>query len=154
MRAFRSKTAFSLVELVTVLTIVGILAAVAIPRFASAGVKQRVDAAARRVITDLNLVRRFAFQSGAGQMVEFDLDAESYLFSGMEDPTLPGERYRVSLSEEPYLVEIKSANFSGTDAFKYNGYGIPDKGGVIVVGAGEEQRSVIVDPDSGEAYLQ
>jgi type II secretion system protein H len=153
MRAFHRQPAFTLIELVVVLFIVGMLAAVAVPRFAGSAVRQRVDAAARRVAADLNLARRHAYQSSASQTVTFDVAADRYKLAGMPDPDRPAVDYEVDLGDEPYQADLLSANFSGNAKVVFNAYGMPDFGGVVVVAVGDEQRTVNVDPDTGEAYL-
>lgn len=151
--AFRRK-AFSLVELIVVLAIVGIISAVAIPRFAGAATRQRARAAARRVEADLNRLRSHAFQTSTKQGVVFDTTTHAYAMAGMSDPDLPGKYYVVSLADEPYLATIVEANFSGSPKFEYDGYGKPSVGGKVLVSAGGEQATVIVKTDTGEAYVE
>ena len=153
MRAFQRQPAFSLIELVVVLFIVGLLAAIAVPRFAGSAVRQRVDAAARRVAADLNLARRHAYQSGSSQTVTFDVVADSYELVGMPDPDRPTVDYEVRLSDEPYQAQLLSANFSGNAKVVFDAYGVPDFGGTVVVTVGDRTRTINVDPDTGEAYL-
>ena len=153
MRAFHRQPAFTLIELVVVLFIVGLLAAVAVPRFAGSAVRQRVDAAARRVAADLNLARRHAYQASTSQTVGFDVLADSYKLAGMPDPDRPAVDYEVDLNDEPYQAELLSANFSGNAKVIFDAYGMPDFGGTIVVAVGDRKRTVNVDPDTGEAYL-
>ena len=69
---------FSLAELVCVVVIIGILAAIAAPRFSNSLALQRVEAAARRVVVDLALVRRQAKSSNASQTVRFDAAAGAF----------------------------------------------------------------------------
>ena len=153
MRAFHRQPAFTLIELVVVLFIVGLLAAVAVPRFAGSAVRQRVDAAARRVAADLNLARRHAYQASTSQTVSFDVSADSYKLAGMPDPDRPAVDYEVDLNDEPYQAELLSANFSGNAKVIFDAYGMSDFGGVVVVAVGDRKRTVNVDPDTGEAYL-
>lgn len=153
MMASQRHSAFSLIELVVVLMIVGIVAAVAIPRFAGAAVRQRVDAAARRVAADLNLARRHAHQTSNSLTVAFDVAADSYKMLGMPDADRPAVDYEVHLRDEPYQARLVSANLSGFEKVEFDAYGLPKHGGTIVVAVSDEKRTVNVDPDTGEAYL-
>jgi type II secretion system protein H len=145
--------AFSLIELIVVLVIVGVLAAVAIPRFAGSAVRQRVDAAARRVAADLNLARRHAYHASASQSVGFDVSANSYRLAGLPDPDHPAVDYEVCLSDQPYQAQLVSADFSGFEKVTFDAFGAPNNGGAVVVAVGDQKRIVVVDPDTGEAYL-
>lgn len=154
MSAACRRCSFSLIELVVVLVIIGIISGVAIPRFAHAAVRSRVQAAARRVMTDLNRLRRHAFQTSTKQAVVFDLTTHAYAMAGLSDPDKPGAYYIVSLADEPYQAEISAANFSGQAKCVFDGFGKPEVGGIVTVKIGEDSRSIIVNPDTGEAYLQ
>lgn len=153
MTSARRKSAFSLVELVIVMIIVGMLAAMAIPRFAGATVRQRADAAARRLVADLNMAGRHAYQTGSSQTVVFNLTDHSYQMPGLIDPQRPGQEYVIELMDEPYLTRLVSVDFSGFEKVTFDGYGVPDNGGTIVIAAGDEKRTISVDADTGEAYL-
>src|SRR5204863_23675 len=59
-----SRRAFSLIEITLVLMVMGVLAALAVPRYASALARYRADAAARRIVADLDLARTTARSSG------------------------------------------------------------------------------------------
>ena len=151
MSATRLVRGFSLLELVIVIVIVGMLAAVAIPRFASAAVRQRADAAARRVVADLTLARRHAEQSSAEQTVIFEVGAGRYRLLGYIDPDRPGSEYEVRLDREPYQAAIVAADFDGNAHVTFDGYGLPNAGGSVVLRVGDEVRTVTLDSQTGEA---
>jgi len=141
---------FTLVELVVVVAILALLASVAVPRFANSLLRQRVEAAARRVAADLELVQRRARISGTALVVEFDLEAGGYRVAGLPDPDHPPQDYYVPLAEPPYEVELRRVDLEGTTEIAFDGFGQPDRGGSIVVGAGDFEAAVSVDAATGE----
>jgi type II secretory pathway pseudopilin PulG len=139
------------VEIVLVMVIVAIVATLATPRIHNALCRQRVEAAARRIIMDLTLARQQAQASGVGQVVTFDIDAESYRLVGRSNLDSAASEYQVLLSEEPYRVDLASAKFGGDSQLAFDMYGRPDSGGSAVVQIGAHSRTVTVHPDTGKA---
>ena len=154
MKTGSQPNAFSLMELVVVMIIIGVVAAVAVPRFSSASTRQRAQAAARRIEADLNRLQRYAYQTSTSQGAVFDTTTHAYAMAGMPDPDKPGKYYIVSLADEPYQATIAEANFSGQPKFEYDGYGIPSVGGKVTIDVGGIKYSIIVDPETGRAYLE
>lgn len=96
---------FSLIEIVTTLVIMGIIAAIAVPRFADSDRRYRVDAAARRLIDDVKLVRQLSRAQGTTHTI-------SLTRSGYTIPTLTSRDrgkstpYSVVFKDSPYSVQI------------------------------------------------
>ena len=145
---------FTLVELIMVVLIIGIMAGIAIPRFADIIARRRVDGAANRVALDLNLAQRYARLSSATQTLSFDVAGHSYTLVGRAHLDHPTASYQVELDEQPYEVQIVSADFGGDAEIEFDGYGMPDSGGTIVVGIGSEERTISLDPDNGQASVE
>src|SRR5690606_27031377 len=68
---------FSLLELVMVLTIIAILAAIATPRYANAMARYRADLAARRIAADLLLAQRLARTESRSRSEEHTSELQS-----------------------------------------------------------------------------
>ena len=143
----------SLLELVLVLAIMGVLAAIAVPRFASANIRYRLDLAARRVKTDLATAQRLARITSASRCVYFYPSAGAYRLPEMRHPDDSRLVYQVELADDPYDVSIVSADFDGDGNIVFDGYGRPDSGGSVTLRAGGSMATVTVDADTGQASI-
>ncbi len=145
-----ARQAFTLIELAMVVFIMGIIASIAVPRYANFVAQQRVEAAARRIVTDLAFAQRQAKFTSTTVSVDFAVgDDSTYELVGIQDPDHPGDNYVVSLLQEPYLARIISAPFGADSEIVFDGFGIPDTGGSVTVQVGSYQRTVQVDGNSG-----
>ena len=148
--------------------IVGILAAVASPRFAEALNYYRVEAAAACIAADLNYVRRYAVNTSAKRAITFTVDKKSshaYKTSGatgVPDPNHPANNLIVDFKQKMPGVDLVSATFDGTNEITFNQYGLPLAGdpltsltsGTIVISHGTSQRTIVLDPATGKATVQ
>ena len=87
----KTKKAFSLAELILVVLIVGILAAVSVPRLNFGTVsKQKVGTVAKRIATDLRRTRSMAISAAATNVTGFAMDMvgvppyRSYIIKDMQ----------------------------------------------------------------------
>jgi prepilin-type N-terminal cleavage/methylation domain-containing protein len=81
-RARRPKRrALNLMELVIVMLIMGIMAAVAVPRYVDSVCRFRVEAAARRLATDLEYARQNAKTESILQGVTFNVNSNQSALS-------------------------------------------------------------------------
>lgn len=136
---------FSLVELVMVLVIIGVFAAIAVPRFAEATARKQLDAAADRVIADLNKASTRARAASQTAAVRFRVDLDRYEADGTG-----GDTYTVQLDEPPYGVEITHARFGSTTTASFNAYGVPVETGSVTLTRGSNTVTVTLG-SSGEA---
>ena len=160
-----------MVELVVVLLVIGIMAAVAMPRFSRMTSRFHVEAAARRIVADLNQVRARAITVGSstGEHVSFYPATDRYRMVGDPDPDHPNNEYWVEFAKTSYPVDLVSATFTNTQGVtslvgvKYDLHGLPESGsataaplasGAIVVASGSQQRTVVIDPVTGKASVQ
>ena len=146
---------FSLIELVLVLAIISVLAAIAVPKYANSLARYRADAAARRMAADLNYARQHARSTSASVTVWVRPSNNNVKIIDVPDPDQPASLHTTTpLADAPYHAEIVSSDFGGDVLIIFDGYGYPDSGGSAVVTVGAESRTVVLNPDSGKAVVQ
>ena len=145
---------FSLLEVVLVMAIMVILAAIALPRYADAVVRHQAELAAQRVVRDLHQAQSWAKTRSASCTVSFAVATSEYQLIGV--PSFDGNPgdYNVNLSHDPYDAKLISADLGGDSQVVFDGWGMPDSGGTIVISSGSEQRTVVVDGDTGQMTIQ
>jgi len=144
---------FSLLEVVLVLAIMSIVAVIAVPRYARALSRYRAETAARRLAADLEYARTLAHDSSGTQIITFDAVADTYTLTGRDDPDRPGRPYTVDLAGGSYRADLTSVDFAGTATVSFDAYRTPDKGGSVLVTAGDYAFVVQVDEQSGDVTL-
>jgi len=147
------RPAFTLVEAILVVVIVGIVAGIAVPRFANFLTQQHIDAATKRIIADFGLAQRQARITSTAQTIDFDVGNDFYTLVGMQDPDHPSEPYTVSISDEPYASTITSADFGGDTEVIFDGYGVPSSGGTIIVAVGQYQITLTLNAQTGRVTV-
>jgi len=147
-------TGFSLIELLLVLSIVLVAAAIAAPRYASATARYRSELVARRVVAELTLARARAQHTGRSVAVTLDAADGRLAIVGIDplDPNLAS--YTVALGDEPYRATVLSADFGGDDTVRFDGYGEPDSGGLVRLTVGGVMTRVVLEAQSGKAVIQ
>src|SRR6056297_880136 len=150
---------FSLLELTVVLLLLGIVAAVAQPKFSETLSRYRVEAAAARLQSDLIYAQTLARVRSRATTIRFFVAAErltsAYRLEGVPDPAVAANRfspqtpstwYRVALHEEPYRVALRAAPATLT----FDLHGRPDTAAAMTLGLGTRTRRVRVIAGSGE----
>jgi prepilin-type N-terminal cleavage/methylation domain-containing protein len=151
---------FTLIELFLVAAIISVLTLLAAPRYLAAVERFRADAAARRLVADIVLLRTRARALSSAQSMSFTAGAGvgAYTISGMNDPDHPAADYTVDLTADPYRAAITDARFGANGGTKltFGGYGVPPAGGggAVTIAVGASRRVVVVDGDSGEVTVQ
>jgi prepilin-type N-terminal cleavage/methylation domain-containing protein len=119
---------FTLVELAVVVALLAVIAAVAVPRFASASARARLDAATARVVNDISITAASARAAGASRQIVFSAGTDEYLMIGVPSRGAFTNR-QVQLAGQPYDTNLVSASFDGSPLLAMNGYGVADFGG-------------------------
>ena len=145
---------FSLLELLLVLAIISTLTAMAIPRYQGSLARYRADLAAHRIVADLTQTQSGAKTASASRTVTFSVAGSTYDIPELSPLDGNSGSYSVALSERPYEVGLISANFGGDAQIVFDGWGLPDSGGTVTLAIGTEQRTVVVDSETGRASIQ
>lgn len=145
------RRAFSIVELVVVILIISVLAAVSTPAFMDSLLFHRVESAARRVKADIEYQRQRARLTSTSQTVTFSNG--SYTLSGAKSLDDPTSVYTVNLKQSPYLLDSATANFSSTQVLTFDGYGSPSSAGTVVLVAKTHQCTVTINGTTGGATI-
>lgn len=143
----RLRRGFSLVELAVVLTIMGIMAAVAVPRLSASISKARVKAATQRVIADLEQAKATAIAKSQPMTIAFG--ATGYTIAGIRSLDRFTRDTAVSLAEDPYGVELSKVDFDGAQSVTFDMYGVPNSGGSLCLSAGGLTTTLSVDAQTG-----
>lgn len=146
------RCAFTIIELVIVVLIMSIFAAVTAPAFLDSLLFHRVETAARRVKGDIDYARQRARLTSAAQPITFS--NSTYTLGGTaKSLDHPNAAYTVDLQQSPYLLDSATANFGGAQTFSFDGYGSPSSGGAIVLRAKTHECTVTVDSVTGTATI-
>lgn len=145
---------FSLLEMVIVVVVLAIITAIAQPRYAAAVSRYRASAAAQRIAADLSLAQAKARYLSTSRVVVFTVATSTYQLTGEADLSHPASTYTITLSDKPYKATLVSVNFAGAAQVTFNGYGVPNSGGTIVVSAGNATNTITIDADTGVATIQ
>ena len=130
-----TRCGFTFLEMIIVLLLMATTAVIAVPRWSASLQQLRVSNAASRIVTDLARTQSAAYNSSASKTITFTVGSSQYTVSDLKPLTnSPGQ--------------------TGTQTISFNGYGVPNKGGNIIIAAGSYQKTVVVDATLGTAVVK
>jgi len=174
MKTIDFQRGFTLVDLLIVVSVLGIIATVAVPSFQSGLEKSKLSGAASEIFialqhaqfsamttggttrvtiddgTDTIVVERFQLtgdiSGGGAEMSEADIETGGFVT--MAHPVKRGEEYTIAFSDEDRFsgVNISSAAFGSDNYVIFDALGFPSAGGGAVVSYGALQHKLYVGP--------
>lgn len=145
----RKIKAFSLIELILVVSIVGVVSAIALPRLGSVLDTHRVDQAAARLANDLELLRTAARARSTTTTLTVNGKFSEWTLSGTKDPAAADPDSTVRLAEAPYFASFDSSVTPGELVLTFNPSGIPSQTYRFTIRSGAQSRSVTINRPGG-----
>jgi type IV fimbrial biogenesis protein FimT len=131
----RKKSGFTLLELMTVIGIMAVLATIAIPNFLGWLPKYKLGSAARDILSAMQYARLVAVKENVDVRVNFDTDNNNFLIfpdfnnNDNQDPDEP----TIKSGNMPGGVYLTETNFS-SDSFNFDSRGLASgSGGTISI---------------------
>ncbi len=141
--------AFTLVEMIVAIAIVGVLVALAVPSFNDYILVQRLKSTSAQLVTDFNLARSEAVARNTIARVVFDADTTNTCYTLFTNPVGAGSAQRCDCKLGPGLA---CANTNGTAALRSSEIRtvqVPRASGVTVLAAGNVLGGVNPTPAMG-----
>lgn len=135
---------FTLVELIIVITIIGILAGVAVPDLNRIYSRYKLDTMARQMASDIRKVQQWSINQEKIYTVQFFHASDCYW---IKDGVIILESV-----DMPVGIDLESVNFSdGKLVFTANGS--PTRGGTVTISNAWERREITVLPATGRVRV-
>lgn len=145
--------AFSLVELILVVAIIGVVSAIAMPRLGSVLDTHRVDQAASKLANDLELLRTAARASTTTTQLTVSGKNSTWRLSGLAD-TAPGSpESTVNLTQAPYFATFDNNLVPDEYQLTFDANGVPSETFKFVIRSGAQSRFVTVYRPGGAIVI-
>jgi prepilin-type N-terminal cleavage/methylation domain-containing protein len=135
---------FTLLELLVVISVLGIATAIVAPRYGRSIARTRADAAMQRMMADFQRAQALARARSSGLAISIDPAGIAYSIPTF--PTLDNARSveRVDLSLSPYLVTALDCRIAGVCEVRIDGFGRILSTGKLGLRVGDQNRWIEV----------
>lgn len=153
------RSAISLIEVTLVILVIGILAAVATPRFSDAVRVMRLEAAARQMAAHIDYIRSVAINEGRTTELACDNQLHAYV-GDVDSPELAGQPLSVSITQDFDSTFSMTADFDDATTLRFDFEGIPHVSstpmtlGIIELASGNDRFAVSIAAGTGATSVQ
>ena len=145
--------AFTLLELCIVVAVVGILAAVAAPRFSQASDRYRAQSALLRLDSDLQLAMTSARARGESILFTLDAETSTYSFKNLPNPHTGEANTTINLGAQPFRTPIVGSVMPLSGSISILPTGLPDESFAITVVSGSTIRTLTFDARTARSTI-
>jgi prepilin-type N-terminal cleavage/methylation domain-containing protein len=121
--ASTSRSAFSMIEMVLVVVIMGIIVAIAAPKFADAESGRKLSSAKNIVERDIQTIKLRARATGKQHIIAFYPDDEMYVCFEGSDIDRDAIVFARILTDDPINVELSRTNIGGDENIVVSAFG-------------------------------
>ena len=151
-KVIRQEHAFTLVELLCVLVLLGMITAIAMPALQDLSQKRNLDIAARTLATDMRRCQQAAITTGRAHYIEFLLYHDQYHYRIGDG--INANRERVKFPEGVSYQSIKTADTSGIPRLTFSVDGAPGNVGTVALkNKAGDSIYVIITPATGRVRI-
>ena len=164
----RKEAGISIVEVMTVIAVIAILCAIAVPGYIGWLPRYRLSTAARDVLSDLEFARATAIRVNGPVVMAFNPDNDSYRIWADTGALInrgnwnqDGDEPTLRNRETPPGIFINAADFDGNPQIRFAGNGLPEVqtnppslGGGSVTLANTQDNRVVLLSVGGKARIQ
>ncbi len=147
---------FTLIELIVIITIIGILSFIGIPRFQNTIGSINLKVASNKLMDDLRYVRNFAVNNHRNTWFNIDTGSNSYSYGIYATAPLSDPQTLIDPStDQPAIIDLDDYNSVSITSetlgggFYYNWLGTPSIGGQVVL---NNTITIVVEEETGYIY--
>jgi type II secretory pathway pseudopilin PulG len=140
--------------LTIVLAIIGTIAGLALPAYGSAVARYRLQSAAHQLRVDLDRAAVHARATMTTVTVTFDPATHTVTFADLPSKRDAAVDHVLDLTAHPLGATIASASFSGFQSYAISPFGLPSRGGTVVLAGAGTTRTITISASTGSASIQ